>query len=239
MPPSNMPSWVDLLRTAALWPDRRWAAARWTSILLATRELQGWLTDRRSYEGQHKQGWLSAIADFERSADHLGPDLRAVLGSELTDAIAGVSSLKADFGSITQAPAMKTRLTARRTADKQVLDDLSARWAAADVLAAAWSDLLEACRATAVRYETLAIRRELFWHLVRAGGHDAGQMSSHLAGALGGTAFDVALVKLWLGDGGEEDRPGGQGGGRRGRPPVGGPLDQAGQQAQHARDEQR
>jgi hypothetical protein len=44
---------------------------------------------------------------------------------------------------------------------------------------------------------------------------------------------------LALGEGGEEDHPGGQGGDRRGSPPVGGPLDQAEQQAQHARREQR
>jgi hypothetical protein len=207
MPPSNRPSWAGLLRTTALWPDRSWVAARWVSTLVATRELQGWLTERRSYEGQHKQGWLSAIADFERSTGQLGPDLRAALGKELTDATARVSRLRADFGSITPAPAMRTRLTARRTADKQALDDLSARWAGADGLAAAWSDLLGACRATAIRYETLAIRRDLFWQLVRAGNHDADQMSRHLAGALGGTQLDVALVKLWLGDIGENGVP--------------------------------
>ena len=207
MPPSNMPSWLGLLRTTVLWPDRHWVAAWWVSILLATRELQGWLTDRRSYDGQHKQGWLSAINDFERSTDYLGPDLRAVLGKELTDAAAAVSSLQADFGSITPASAMKTRLAARQAADKQVLDELSVRWAAADIRAAAWGDLLEACRDMAVSYETLAIRRDLFWQLVRAGGHDADQMGSHLAGALGGTAFDVGLVKLWLGDIGESRVP--------------------------------
>jgi len=187
MPPSNQPSWTGLLRATALWPDRPWAAARWVSILVATRELQGWLTDRRSYEGQHKQGWLSAMADFERSTGQLGPDLRAVLGRALTDATARVSSLRADFGAQTPpAPPMKTRLMARRAADKQALDDLSARWAGAGVLAAAWSDLLGACRATAVRYDTLATRRDLFWQLVRAGDHDADQVSRHLAGALGG-----------------------------------------------------
>src|SRR5258708_15636219 len=44
---------------------------------------------------------------------------------------------------------------------------------------------------------------------------------------------------LALGEGGEEDHPGGEGGDRRGSPPVGGLLDQAEQQAQHARREQR
>jgi hypothetical protein len=193
MPPSNMPSWLGLLRTTVLWPDRHWAAARWVSILLVTRELQDWATDRRPYDGQHKQGWLSAIADFERSTGHLGPDLRAVLGKELTDATAAATSLKADFASIRQPSEMKTRLTARRAAGKQVLDDLSARWAAADVLAAAWSDLLEACRAAAVSYGTLAIRRDLFWQLVRAGGHDADQMSRHLGG--------LSSTSRWLSSG--------------------------------------
>src|SRR5580693_4889285 len=44
---------------------------------------------------------------------------------------------------------------------------------------------------------------------------------------------------LALGEGGEEDHPGGHDGDRRGSPPVGGPLDQAEQQAEHTRREQR
>jgi hypothetical protein len=188
-------------------PDRPWATSRWVSILLATRELQGWLADSRPYDGQHKRGWFSAINDFERSAGHLGPDLRTALSQELVDAAAAASRLKTDFGSITSASAMRTRLAERRVADRQALGDLSVRWAAADILAAAWRDLLEACRTAAVSYEMLATRRDLVWQLVRGGGHDADQMSRNLTGVLGDTAFEVALVRLWLGDIGESGIP--------------------------------
>ena len=77
MPPFNAPrtyppSWIDQLRSAVLSPDVHWTPAEEVSIVAATRALQGWLADRRPYDGQHKQGWKSAIADFQYGVGRQG-----------------------------------------------------------------------------------------------------------------------------------------------------------------------
>jgi len=65
------------------------------------------LADQRPYDGQHRQGWKSAIADFQRSVSHLGPDLRAVLGTDLAAAVSAIDQLNAD---ITSNPARTAAL---------------------------------------------------------------------------------------------------------------------------------
>lgn len=69
------------------------------SVLLAARELEGWLGDSRPYDGQHKPGWRSALADFLHSARHLGPELQRVLGTDLKDAVDAAVGLDSIFGS--------------------------------------------------------------------------------------------------------------------------------------------
>ena len=210
MPPFNAPrtyppSWIDQLRSAVLSPDVRWTPAEVVSVLVATRALRGWLADQRPYDGQHRQGWKSAIADFQRGVSHLGPDLRAVLGTDLAAAVSAVGQLDAD---ITSNSARTTALLqARRTSDQQLLDQLSARWAQPQTRVGAWSDLREACHDPAVTWEALSLRRELFWQLVREGDHDAEQMSRHLVGVLANEAFQVSLARLWLGDISEDEVP--------------------------------
>jgi len=203
MPPFNAPrtyppSWIEQLRSAVLSPDVHWTPAEEVSILVATRALRGWLADRRPYDGQHRQGWKSAIADFQRSVGHLGPDLRTVLGTDLAAAVSAVGQLNAD---VTSNSARTTALLqARRTSGQQLLDQLSARWAQPQTRVGAWSDLREACHDPAVTWEALGLRRELFWQLVREGDHDAEQMSRHLVGVLANQAYQVSLARLWLGD---------------------------------------
>ena len=178
--------------STVLRPEDRWAPAEVVSILVATRALRSWLTDRRSYEGHHKQGWRSAIADFQRSVGHLGPDLRSALGAELTAAVSAVGQLHADVNSPGSAAHTAALLQARRTSDQQLLDQLSAQWAQPKTRTAAWNDLMEACHEPTVSYETLSLRRDLFWQLIQASDHDAEQMSGHLAGVLTNEAFYVA-----------------------------------------------
>jgi hypothetical protein len=84
---------------ACLSPDHRWAPTAATNILWATSELYGWLTDQRTYEGQHKRGWLSALADFELSATQIGPQLRVTLGDDLSAAIVVADGLTTGFAS--------------------------------------------------------------------------------------------------------------------------------------------
>ena len=207
-PRTYPPSWTDQLRATVLWPGDRWAPSEVVSILVATHALRSWLTDHRSYEGHHKQGWSSAIADFQRSLSHLGPDLRSVLGAELAAAISAVGQLHADLISPGSAAHTSALLQAHRTSDKQILDQLGAQWAQPETRAAAWNDLMEACHEPTISYETLSLRRDLFWQLIKASDHDAEQMSGHLAGVFANDAFYVAMARLWLGDISENEVPG-------------------------------
>lgn len=201
------PSWIDQLRTTVLRPSDRWAPAEVVSILVAARVLRGWLTDRRSYEGRHKRGWRSAIADFQHSVGHLGSSLRSALGTELTAAVSAVGQLHTDITSPGKPDEIAALLQACRTSDQQILDQLSAQWAQPKIRIAAWNDLMEACHEPTVSFETLSLRRDLFWQLIRASDHDAEQVSGHLAGVLTNEAFYVALAKLWLGDISEDEMP--------------------------------
>jgi hypothetical protein len=167
------------------------------SILLAARELEGWLGDSRPYHGQHKPGWRSALADFLHSAARLGPELQRVLGTELNDVVDAAVSLDSDFGSAGRN--IGTVLQGRRSRDQLALTRLKTRWPAVEVREAAWDDLVEACRDLTVGYGALAIRRDLFWQLMEAGDHDVDWMSDLLPGVLGDSAFYVAQAGLWLG----------------------------------------
>ena len=181
-------------------PDRHWVPAESVRIQLAARELQAWLADPRPYDGpQQKWSWLSVLADFLRSVDHLGSELTTALGSDLAAAVAAATSLKSDFDNKSHGQ-MEAALTTRRPGDQAVIDQLSTRWDGVDVRLAAWRDLIEACRDTTVPSDALAHRRDLFWHLARSGDHDTGQLSDFLAGTLGNNAYWVDLARVWLGD---------------------------------------
>ena len=200
---------------ACLWPDRRWAPPTATNIVWATSELYGWLRDQREYDGQHKPGWLSALADFKFSTDQLGPQLRVTLTGALATAMATADSLAADLVH-SSASHLTSFLPTRLVSDRQVIARLGARWAEADVCEAAWNDLADACRDEATSYETLSLHRDLFWELIRAGDYGPEEMSRLLAAVLSDSEFHLVQARLWLGDISEEDvtwpRPGGDAG---------------------------
>lgn len=204
VPRTYPPSWTDELRMATLWPDRRWAPPTASNVVWATSELYGWLTDQREYEGQHKPGWLSVLADLKYSASQLGPHLRATLSGDLGAAIATAESLTADLMN-SSASHLASLLPTRLVSDRQVIAGLSARWPEADVREAAWNDLADACRDEAAEYETLALRRNLFWELIRAGDYGPDQMSRLLAAVLSDSEFHLVEARLWLGDISEDD----------------------------------
>jgi hypothetical protein len=189
---------------AVLWPDRRWASVTSTNVVWAATELHGWLTDQRDYEWRHKQGWLSALADFKFSVAQLGPRLSAALGDELAAALTAADSLAADFANLSDKD-LESRLPARRGGDQAVFVQLSDRWPEAEIREAAWSDLAGACRDEATDNETLALRRDLFWELIRAGDHGPDQMSRLLAAVLSDSEFHFVEARLWLGDINEQD----------------------------------
>lgn len=200
MSPSDTgpPLWIEQLRSAVLSPASRWTPPEVVSVPAAARALREWLSDQRDYDGQHRQGWKSAIADFQRSVGYLGPALRAVLGTDLAAAVSAAGELDAGItGNLASTTAV---LQGRRDSDRQLLDQLNARWAEPRTRVAAWNDLMDACRDPVVAWEALSHRRELFWQLVREGDHNADQMSRHLAGVLSNAAFQVSLASRWLGD---------------------------------------
>ena len=210
MPPLNVsrscpPSWADELRDTVLSPGNRWTAPGSVSIILAARELQGWLTDPRTYEGFHKQGWLSAIADFRECLRQLGPDLRAALGGDLTAADDASACLRAAFTQPGNAAAVEGRLQGGRAVGQQALSRLGARWATPAAREAAWKDLTQACRDPSTRSETLATLRDLFWDLLRAGNYEPDHMSRLLATVLGDSTIGVTEARIWLGDMTEAD----------------------------------
>lgn len=200
VPRAYPPGWADLLRNTVLRPDRRWSPAESVSILLATRELQAWLADSRAYAGRdHKWSWLSVLSDFLRSADQAGPALTASLGPDLPAAVATAKNLKTDLESKSHRD-MEAAFPASRSAASPVIGRLSSRWGKPDVRLAAWHDLIEACRDTAVPHDALAARRDLFWEMTRAGDLSTRQLSGSLAGTLADSAYSVDLAKVWLGD---------------------------------------
>jgi hypothetical protein len=202
---SNLPSWTDQLRTTVLWPDLSWSAPESVSVLAATREVQRWLADRRPYKGQHRAGWRSAVADFERGANELGPDLRSVLGSDLADAVNAAAALETALAPANGAAGVTALLQTHGAGYQAVFDQLSSRWGEPDSREAAWRDLMDACRDTTVSYGTLALHRDLFWQLVRAGDCDPSQTSDLLAGVLADNARYIALAQVRLGDVDEAD----------------------------------
>lgn len=202
---SSPPKWTDQLREAVLWSDRTWAAPESVSILAATREVQRWLTDPRPYNGQHRPGWRSAIADFERGVGDLGPDVRSVLGSDLTDAVSVAAALEAALAPAGGAAVVTALMQAQGATYQAVFSRLLSRCGEPDSREAAWRDLMDACRGTAVSYETLALLRDLFWQVVRAGDCDPRETGDLLAGALDDNALSVTLARVRLGDVNEAD----------------------------------
>jgi hypothetical protein len=98
-------------------------------------------------------------------------------------------------------------LSARLADDQAVFGGLRARWSEPDVREAAWIDLADTCRDEAASYETLALRRDLFWDLVRAGDYGLEEMSRLLAAVLSDSEFFISDARLWLGDIAEGDVP--------------------------------
>ncbi len=199
VPRSDPPSWLDELQIALLWPERRWSQDGTLDLLSASSEFEGWLRDRRLYDKRHGHGWLSAITDFTQSARQIGPRLKIALKPELRRALDTADSLRAGIQS--KGPAvLKTHLPSRLSADHAVYAAFKSRWTEPTVRGAAWQDFVEACRDETVSYDAIALRRDLFWHLMRAAGYDPQRLSQLLSGVLADIDWYVTDAQLWIGD---------------------------------------
>jgi hypothetical protein len=168
-------------------------------LLAASSEFEGWLYDKRIYEKRHEQGWVSAIADFAQSAREIGPRLKATLKSVLRHALNSADSVRADIQS--KGPkVLAAHLPRRLPADQAVYAAFKSRWTEPGVRGAAWQDFVEACRDETMSYDLMALRRELFWHLMRAAGYDPQRLSHLLSGVLTDIDWYVTDAQLWIGD---------------------------------------
>jgi hypothetical protein len=199
VPLSDPPSWRDELRITLLWPKRRWSADSTLDLLSTGGDFDGWLHDTRRYDGRHQAAWLSAIADFMWSVRQIGPHLRSALGAELSQVVATAESLRRSIEG-DQPTALRKQLPSRLPADRAVYVSFKNRWSEPAVRDAAWQDLQDACRDEATSYDVLALRRDLFWHLVRTADYDVERMSTLLAGVLSDFEFYVLDARRWLGD---------------------------------------
>lgn len=184
---------------AILWPKQTWSAIETLDLISAGREFEAWLNDPRQYEGQHKRAWISAIDDFCHSASRVGPMLKNFLASDLTQAIVTARSIEAVLNANTE-PVLKSLLPGRLPADRMIYSSLKARWPDSASRVAAWQDLVAACRDSATSFDELAIRRDLFWRLIREADFAPEQISQLLAGVLSDIEFYVSQAQLWLED---------------------------------------
>jgi hypothetical protein len=199
LPRSDPPTWTDELRTAVLWPDKRWTAKETMDLITVTSEFGEWLHDPRPYESHHKYGWLSIIEDLCFIADQIGPELKSVLGNHLDLIVSTANSIRADLEQHKEKE-LKALLPIRLMADRIVYDQLKSRWPDSAIREAAWVDLIKACRDPSTSYDTLALRRDLFWQVIKAADYALDQMSRLLGGILGDAGISVTEAKLWLGD---------------------------------------
>jgi hypothetical protein len=191
---------VDELHDAVGWwtraDDEPWAGSGSVDLVLGAAEAHAWISDSRPYENRfHRQPWESAIADLHAAADRCGPQVHAVLGADLSDAITA-----------TRPPA--AALAALRTAADAALIRLRKRLQDPAVAVAAWRDLVDACTDTTTTSDVVAFRRDLFRSLLRAAGASARSIGQLLAGILHDSAAFVAEAKDQLGEiSPDADRP--------------------------------
>jgi hypothetical protein len=183
------PTWIDELGQAMAWPDRRWNDDDVLDLVLAVADTYAWLHDPRPYRRRwHEQGWESAIADFHHAAAQVGPHLQAALSLDLATALTATTGLPGPD----PAP--------RRATAQAEITGLRARWADPTVLEAAWLDVADACRDPRTPYTTIAVRRDLFWQLVRAADRNTRDLRSGLTGILEDSALGIHLVRVRLGE---------------------------------------
>ncbi|WP_433249008.1 hypothetical protein ACQPYK_01570 [Streptosporangium sp. CA-135522] len=177
------------MRHALKDPERSWSSPATLTVCAAAAELHGWLGDSRAYDpGNHKIALRSAIDDFTRST-------KSALPAKVQDAIrAELRALQPELRSLHSDPAMS------RTSALSALNVLIERLKSSDVLQAAWFDLWAKCRRLDSSAEAIAIRRDLFFELVRLAEHDLEHLLHDVDGLLSNDARTVQRVRVDLGD---------------------------------------
>lgn len=172
---------------ALTYADHPWTHPNRPDLLPAIGELLAWAGDTRTYDGQHRPGWISMMHDFTEAAKALGASVLQVVQPHI-DGVA--SLLNPDIGS---DQASRTRLASEAQALRLALGQTA-------TLLAAWKDLTSACSQPTRPMKTVAARRDCFWMVVRATDRNTTELSRSLTSVLTGDPFQAQLARYHLGE---------------------------------------
>lgn len=176
------------LMDALTHPDGRWAEPDRPDVLLALDELIAWTRDNRDYDERvHEPGWQSAIHDFLIAADFLGSKTKRVVQSHL-DVMRNACQ-----PGVLGTQTLREQLSAEAAAMRQTLGTTPA-------LIAAWTDLIGILGRKEALMNTVSVRRDNFWAIVRAVDRNAFELSRRLTSVLTGDPFEVLKAQLALGE---------------------------------------
>lgn len=198
-PFSNPPSWDDELRVALHDPDKRWRSSVSVDIVSATTALGSWLRDRRPFSTNHRPSWESALKDVEDDIARLGPSVCLALGSEIAEVNTIIGDLRFALSHKKERD-VQSLLVASAGNNRSKTDRLRARLNDSSTRSAAWTDLVSGCRDSALPYDSLAHRRDLFWTLLQTASYDTRRLSSTLSGIIGDRELDILSARIWLGE---------------------------------------
>lgn len=164
---------------ALTYPDESWSYPQRPDVLTSLDELIAWTNDSRGYDDRiHKSGWTSAINDFIEATGSLGSNVLSKLQPHI-NIVRSISQ-----AGVSSDPQKRATLSAEAATMRRILADT-------DTLAAAWTDLLRACGRRETPMNTVAVRRDIFWAIVRASDRNVDELSSELVSVLTG---DLAIT---------------------------------------------
>jgi hypothetical protein len=178
---------IELMNTLSH-PDERWAQPDQPDILLALDELIAWTRDSRAYDERlHESGWASVTRDFLVALDALGTKTKHAVQSHLD----GIRPLcQPNVGG---NEALRAKLASEAMELRQTLGTKP-------VLMAAWVDLNKVLGREESSINTVYVRRDTFWAIVRAADRNAFELSRSLTFVLSGDPMHAQWARLELGE---------------------------------------
>lgn len=169
------------------------------SIVTALASLEEWIRDAREYEKRHKPYWQSILSDVNYSSGLIGKNLKADIFSELSSVKSLMSALEKE---ILNKNYKEIYGYLRRMREKHIdaIRKLKKDFESPSACAAAWDDLVEACRDPASLVCNVAHHRDLFLELVVASSRDDTRISSAFRGILEDSAFEITAARVEFGE---------------------------------------
>jgi hypothetical protein len=190
-------NWLDELIDALKGLDVRWTRATDIGLLDATADFHAWLKDKRVYEGRHKHGWRSVIADFNLATGRVGTNLKGAIRDEINHCLNASSGLTLKLENLSKAD-FKIYLDASRVAIAGQADSLRVALTSSHARKAAWRDLVDGCKSDEMSRSRLAERRDLFRDIMEASGYDLKRLSLNLIGVLSNEVYGVRSAQIMV-----------------------------------------